>query len=305
LIKTRRERAVVAIRSRVAYARHTVAAMPARMVYGNDAWASNNKGQQRTLRDLRSRRPEPIDAGTQRLADQIDTLGYALLGTPAAPDALRAVQDGYAEVIDDPAVTVDMGRRIRHVVRYVKDPLRHVPAMRELLTPAAVDVLDAFYAGSWQIQHVRMWRIGHIPPEEQRYHHYGNQWHCYQHPTTTLKLFVQISDGVTPENGAFRFHDVPNTRRIMRTGFIDNGHAVGPARRLMDDPRSANYFDVPAGHSAFCNTTRCLHRAGIPPEGTTRGMVQFTFVPSTSGPRSADPFADVPLDPNVAEGKFA
>jgi hypothetical protein len=296
---------VVAIRSRVVYARQTMAALPARMVYGNDAWARNNKGQQRTLRDLRTRQPGPIDAVAQRLADQIDTLGYALPETAAAPDVVRAVQDGYADVIDDPAATVDMGRRIRHVVRYVKNPLQRVPAMRDLLTPSAVDVLDAFYAGWWEIQHVRMWRIAHIPPHEQRFHHYGNQWHCDQHPTTTLKLFVQISDGVTPENGAFRFHDVPNTRRIMRTGFIDNGHAVGPARRLMEDPRSARYFDVPAGRSAFCNTTRCLHRAGIPPEGTTRGMVQFTFVPRTSGPRGADPFAGLRPDPNVAEGNFA
>ncbi|WP_433795684.1 hypothetical protein [Actinoplanes sp. CA-252034] len=305
MIQTREDWAVVAIRSRVVYARQTMRALPARMVYGNDAWGSNNRGQQRTLRDLRSRQPEAVDAGAQRLADQIDSLGYALLGTPAAPDVLAAVRAGYAEVIDDPAATVDMGRRIRHVVRYVKDPLSHVPAISGLLTPAALDVLDAFYAGSWQIQHVRMWRIAHIPEAEQRYHHYGNQWHCDQHPITTLKLFVQISDGVTPETGAFRFHDVPNTRRIMRTGFIDNGHAVGPARRLMDDPSSAHYFDVPAGHSAFCNTTRCLHRAGIPPEGTTRGMVQFTFVPSTSGPRGADPFDGLPPDPNVAEGKFA
>ncbi|MFD1373092.1 phytanoyl-CoA dioxygenase family protein [Actinoplanes sichuanensis] len=295
----------MAIRSRVVHARQAMAGMPARMVYGNDAWASNNRGQQRTLRDLRSRRSGPVDVVTQRQADQIDTLGYVLLDTPADPSAVRAVQAGYDDVIDDPAATVDMGRRIRHVVRYVKEPLRRVPAIREMLTPGALGVLDAFYAGAWAIQHVRMWRIGHIPVEEQRYHHYGNQWHCDQHPTTTLKLFVQISDGVTPENGAFRFHDVPNTRRIMRTGFIDNSHVVGPARRLMEDPRSARYFDVPAGHVAFCNTTRCLHRAGIPPEGTTRGMVQFTFGPSATGPRAADPFANLPPDPNVAEGNFA
>jgi hypothetical protein len=275
------------------------------MVYGNDAWACNNRGHQRSLRDLRSRRPGTIPAGARQLADQIDTLGYALLRATPDADVTRAVQAAYAHVIDDPRHTVDMGRRIRHVVRYVKDPLRHAPPIRGLLTPAAVEVLDAFYAGSWAIQHVRMWRIAHIPPAEQGFHHYGNQWHCDQHPTSTLKLFVQISDGVTPDNGAFRFHDVPSTRRIMRTGFIDNGRAVWPARRLMDDPGRARYFDGPAGSSAFCNTTRCLHRAGIPPEGTTRGMVQFTFVPDPSGSRRSDPFAELPPDPGVAEGRFA
>lgn len=293
------------VRSRVEYTRGTVAALTARMVYGNDAWACNNRGQQRSLRDLRGRQAGPVDAATRRLADQIDSLGYALLPAAADPDVVRAVRAAYEDVIDNPRATVDMGRRIRHVVRYVKDPLHHVPSIRGLLTEGAVEVLDAFYAGSWAIQHVRMWRIAHIPPAEQGFHHYGNQWHCDQHPTSTLKLFVQIGDDVTPGNGAFRFHDVPTTRRIMRSGFIDNGRAVGPARRLMDDPRRAHYFDGPAGSSAFCNTTRCLHRAGIPPEGTTRGMVQFTFAPDPSGTRRSDPFADLPPDSNVAEGKYA
>jgi hypothetical protein len=296
---------VEAIRSRVAHTRGSMAALTARMVYGNDAWASNNRGHRRSLRELRGRRAESVPAEARRQADQIDTLGYALMKANAAPEVTRAVRAGYDDIIDDPRHTVDMGRRIRHVVRYVKDPLRHVAPIRDLLTPAAVEVLDAFYAGSWAIEHVRMWRIAHVPPAEQGLHHYGNQWHCDQHPTSTLKLFVQISDDVTAESGAFRFHDVPTTRRIMRTGFIDNGRAAWPARRLMDDPRRAHYFDGPAGSSAFCNTTRCLHRAGIPPEGTTRGMVQFTFVPDPSGTRRSDPFADLPPDPNVAEGKFA
>jgi len=39
------------------------------------------------------------------------------------------------------------------------------------------------------------------------------------------------------------------------------------------------------GSSAFRDTTRCLHRAGIPPEGITRGMAQFTFAPDPSGTR--------------------
>jgi hypothetical protein len=83
-----------------------------------------------------------------------------------------------------------------------------------------------------------------------------------QHPITTLKLFVQLSDGVTDEAGAFRFHDVP---------------------------------------------TRCLHRAGVPRrEGATRGMLQVTFGLATECRRAGtDPFAGVPPDANVVEGRFA
>jgi hypothetical protein len=110
---------------------------------------------------------------------------------------------------------------------------------------------------------------------------------------------------VTAEGGAFRLHSVPNTRRIMRSGYLGQGWAKGPARAMLDDPALVVPFDVPAGIGAFCNTTRCLHRAGIPPEGTTRGMVQFTFVPADAPRPAGDPFHGLGPDANVAEGKFA
>jgi hypothetical protein len=91
----------------------------------------------------------------------------------------------------------------------------------------------------------------------------------------------------------------------MRSGYLGQGWAKGPARRHLDDPDRVVPFTAPAGHGAFVNTTRCLHRAGIPPEGTTRGMVQFTFVPSPGVRDQGDPLADLPLDPNVAEGRTA
>lgn len=290
---------------RVGELKQFVALESARLWWGNDAWAENNRGQRALLDRSRSTPAVPAQPTGRGLGDDALRDGYAVLDPGYRPGLIEEVREGYLKVIDDPTATVDMGGRIKEVVRYVVDPHIRVPAVRELLNAPVLDTLDGYYGGRWQVQHVRMWRIAHLPEEERGVHHYGNLWHCDQHPTNTLKFFVQISEGVTAEGGAFRLHSVPTTRRIMRSGYLGQGWAKGPAQRMLDDPRLVIPFDAPAGHGAFVNTTRCLHRAGIPPEGTTRGMVQFTFLPSEGARAMEDPFAGLVRDPNVAEGKFA
>ncbi|MHA6761684.1 hypothetical protein [Streptacidiphilus sp. PAMC 29251] len=275
------------------------------MFWGNDAWAENNLGQRKLLSRRRADPAVELDRTGVELATGVARMGYAIQDPSYRDGLIEEVRTGYEEIIQDDAATVDMGGRIKDVVRYVDDPLSRVPAMRELLTAPVLRTLDAYYGGLWRVQHARMWRIKHLTEEQRKVHHYGNLWHCDQHPTSTLKFFVQISDGVTAEGGAFRLHSVPNTRRIMRSGYLGQGWAKGPARAKLDDPALVIPFDVPAGIGAFCNTTQCLHRAGIPPEGTTRGMVQFTFVPADRSNQTGDPFHGLGPDSNVAEGKFA
>lgn len=278
----------------------------ARVAWGNDAWAVNNRGQARLLRKLRADAPgvaPTADPGAAAASASIDALGYALLGQAYDAGLAAGIHAGYAAVIDDPARTLDMGGRIPGLVRYVRDPLVHVPALRRLLTPHVRAVLDVHFGGRWKAGSVRMWRIAHIPAEERGHHHYGNLWHCDQHPTSTLKLFVQIDPGAGGDS-AFRFHDVPSTRRIMRSGYLGMRHVVGPAAQALEHPGRVIRFDGPPGTAAFCNTTRCLHRAGIPDAGTTRGMVQVVFAPS-DGPAAADPFDGLAPDPGVQPGRIA
>jgi hypothetical protein len=285
--------------------RRLVALEAARLYWGNDAWAENNRGQRRSLARSRSEPAVPLDSAGAALAAAAERDGFAVLDPGYRAGLIEEVRAAYDELIDDPTVTVDMGGRIKDAVRYVLDPVGRVPALRDLLNAPVLSALDAYYGGRWGVQHVRMWRISHLPEPERAFHHYGNLWHCDQHPISTLKYFVQISEGVTAEGGAFRLHPVPSTRRLMRSGFLGQGWAKGPARRHLDNPERVVPFTAPAGHGAFVNTTRCLHRAGIPPEGTTRGMVQFTFQPTAGSPRLDDPLADLAVDPNVAEGRTA
>lgn len=289
----------------LARVRREIALESSRLLWGNDAWAENNRGQRRLLNRHRAHPAVTLEPAGIALAEQVSGLGCAVVDPQYREGLIETVRDGYERVIQDDSATVDMGGRIKEVVRYVKDPLHRVPEMRELLTAPVLQTLDAYYGGRWRVQHVRMWRIGHLTEEQRQVHHYGNLWHCDQHPTSTLKFFVQISDGVTAAGGAFRMHNIPTTRRIMRSGYLGQGWAKGPAKAMLDDPALVIPFDVPAGIGAFCNTTQVLHRAGIPPLGTTRGMAQFTFVPADSPNLSGDPFLDLAQDTNVAEGRTA
>jgi hypothetical protein len=241
----------------------------------------------------------------------MDSLGFAMWPQRHDPELISRIWAGYQDTIDDDRACLDMGSRIPEAVRYICNPLERIPEIRGLLDEKARSVLDHHYGGHWRVESVRVWRTGYLPPAERRYHHYGNLWHCDQHPISRQKLFVQIQGDESlarTEDSAFRFHDVKSTRQLMRAGYVGPGQIYGPARRMIEDPNHIIKFDRPSGSAIFCNTTRCVHRAGVPAEGTTRGMVQFMFVASdTLRPGLLDDgdVLDIGPDTGVVPGRFA
>jgi len=178
-----------------------------------------------------------------------------------------------------------------------------VPALREVLTPELAATVRAWFGSEFRIDSVRMWRITHVPPEEQNRYHYGNLWHVDGHPLDTLKLFVQISADAAATGSAFRLLSRADTRRAFRGGYLDPYHVLGAARRLVNE--NAVFFDGPPGEVMFVDTDVCLHRAGIPAPGQQRAMVQLIFKPADEAPVAGDYFANIPIDPNVYEGAIA
>lgn len=266
--------------------------------------SSLSKTRQASREQRRRQRLAAVGLGPQDQpsAAQLRRDGYLRL-TPGYPaDVIARLQDG-ARLAEQPGDSVAMGGRIKESVRYIVDPLGKVPALRELLTPELAAVVRSWFGSEFRIDSVRMWRIAHVPPEDQGRYHYGNLWHVDGHPLDTLKLFVQISGDAAATGSAFRLLSRPNTRRAFRGGYLDPHHVLGAARRLVDE--EAVYFDGPPGEVMFVDTDLCLHRAGIPAAGQTRAMVQLIFKPSDQGPAGGDYFADVALDPNVYEGAVA
>jgi hypothetical protein len=226
------------------------------------------------------------------------------LSIPAFPaEIMDPIRRGYENVIEDSTATRDMGARDRSAVRYVVDPMERVPELRLLLNDTVRSALTGYYRTNFYIQHVRMWRIKPLSTDERAQYNYGNLWHCDPHRVTVMKLFVQISEGVSAENGALRMHDIPTTRLIMRSGFISRTRQVALAQRLTEDERRMVVFDGPPGSALIMNPNLCLHRAGVPLPGRTRGMVQLTFDFADHAPPGGDYFAELAPDTNVIEGR--
>jgi hypothetical protein len=266
---------------------------------------SNLLQTRRAARDQRRRRRLAASRPAERnepFAAKLRQQGYLRLD-PGYPDELIAKLQEGAAFADQPGASVAMGGRIKESVRYIVDPLGKVPALRELLTPEVAATVRAWFGSEFRIDSVRMWRIAHVPPEEQNRYHYGNLWHVDGHTLDTLKMFVQISADAAATGSAFRLLSRADTRRAFRRGYLDPHHVLGAARRLVDE--NAIYFDGPPGEVMFVDTDICLHRAGIPAVGQRRAMVQLIFKPADQPPADGDYFAQIPIDPNVYEGAIA
>jgi hypothetical protein len=259
----------------------------------------------RDLRALRRRAPVVVDPDDQIAARRLRRAGYLLPTVHYPEDLIDYLRRGLA-LTEDPATSVAMGGRLAESVRYAVDPLGHLPRMRELLTPGLADLVRAWHGTEFRITSIRLWRIAHLSPEEQAFHHYGNLWHQDAHPVDVMKMFVQVSD-CADTNGsgspALRLLSRRHTRIALSSGYIGQQQILPWARHFIE--KRAVRFDGPPGSVAFLDSVRCLHRAGNPPVGSTRGMIQFMFLPSERPPVNDDYFAEIPPDPAVYEGAIA
>jgi len=274
-----------------------------RFVFGNDGTWSSNVEARAHLRRLRKVSPVapaiPWGAQAGRTLRERGWLPMA----DFQPEIMDPILAGYQRVIDDPSLTRDMGARDRSAVRYVVDPVARNPGLRLLLDDRVREALTGYYGTHFRLLHVRMWRIASLPDDERLEYNYGNLWHTDGHRVTVMKLFVQISDGVSAENGALRLLDIPTTRLAMRGGYLARNKQVGLARRLVEDPSRTVFFDGASRSAILMNPNLCLHRAGVPQPGRTRGMVQLTFDVADQPPPGGDYFAELAPDINVIEGR--
>ncbi len=271
---------------------------PSRLVFGNDAHLRHNVGARSDLRRLR-RSSTGLGAGTSTAAcRRLHRQGFLQVAPPLPGPLVATIVRGLDTNLDDPKLCRPMGSRRPSTVRYLTDPLAHVPCAADFLAPSIRRLVEEYYGTPFRVLHVRSWRIESLRWWEQGVDHYGNLWHCDDHPVTTLKLFVQVSEEVGEGGGAFRLHDAPDTRRIMRLGFVRPGLMTPAARRAADDPAGIVELDGPPGSALLCSTPRCLHRAGVPRPGRSRSMLQFTFAPAAT-PLPEDWAARLPPDRSV------
>ncbi len=274
-----------------------------RLAFGNDASVPDNLAARAEWRRLRLKQAavssSPWGEETGRT---LKRRGWVQL--PAFPrEVMERILAGYYDHIERAESTHDMGPRDRSAVRYVVDPLHRVPELRALVNDEVKDCLTAYYRTDFRLLHARMWRISSLPEHERLRDNYGNLWHCDHHRITMLKVFIQISEDVSAQNGALRMYDIRTTKSVMRRGYISQGKQVSWAARRLRDDRGMTAFDGQPGSAIAVNANLCLHRAGVPLPGRTRGMVQLTFDIADHPPMDGDYFTDLAPDTNVVEGR--
>lgn len=274
----------------------------ARAVVGHQSGFRSGYRTEQHLRSLRRDAAVDVDESAIGQARQLRRDGYLFAPRRYPADLVTYLRAGLA-MTDDPARSVAMGARIKDSVRYAVDPLDHLPRLRELLTPELASIVRAWYGTEFRISSIRLWRISHVPPDEGGFHHYGNQWHLDGHPLDVMKMFVQVSESAGTDGSALQFLSRPSTRGAFRRGYVDHHRILPTAQRFIEERKAL--FDDPSGDVAFLDTNRCLHRAGNPPPGGTRGMIQFMFLPAPTPPPDGDYFASIAKDPNVFEGAIA
>jgi hypothetical protein len=108
----------------------------------------------------------------------------------------------------------------------------------------------------------------------------SNRWHCDGRRTDLLKVFILLRD--TDETmGPFHTLSIAETKKVLKQGYRSRND-VGPASSWMGG--QAKRLIGKAGDAMFCNTSLCLHRAGVPGLGKSRDMVELRFLPALHGP---------------------
>jgi hypothetical protein len=271
-----------------------------RLVFGNCAGIGNNIVAQRELRRFQQSATGAVrDESLVPEAMQLATDGFLFFNPGYDENLLRDIQRRYREVIEDPNCSIGP-RDGRRTYRTLKEPMRHIPRLRELINERVERMLHAHYGCYFRIGHVRSWRNYHVPGIAQTEEVFSNSWHTDQCPVTSLRLFVYLSDQVTRDSGAFRFHSYPDSREVVRNpGYLNRSLIVGRARKLVEDPSRVRYFEGKLGDACFCNVQLCLHRAGVPGPGADRDLAQFFILPSDR-PLSAGWADELLPDPDIA-----
>jgi hypothetical protein len=252
-----------------------------RLVYGNDAGFVENFSSRRQLARLRAQIEDAIPDRDER-AEFLRREGYVLLPSAYGGALLQVIHARFQALIVDDHASRPIGPRLSSAIRGIIDPVRRIPELGALVTPEIRHLIQAYYGTHFNILHVRLWRNVHVPPEYARQDVYSNLWHNDHDPVTLLRLFVCLSDRVTRETGALRFHSIPTTKRIIRTGYLRRRAILPPARRILEDERRVMYFEGGLGSACLLNPQLCLHSATVPRAGAHRDMAQFTIAPSAS-----------------------
>lgn len=274
-----------------------VLSIPIKCWYGNNAGWRNNWGEKQRLKQLRRHFSHSLmlPSSSKDLAKSLQEEGYCLLPPHEDKALLQRVEQKTMQAIEDPASSIASPNK---ATRFLLEPITHVPEMKHLLSEEIANVLLAYYQCAFRIESIRVWRNYHVPnahPEKDD--KFSNTFHHDNCPVNGLRVFILLTDKVSRETGAFRFHNKKVSQRIIRGfGYFHREKLSKKMRKRLISPETLSFFEGNVGDVCICNTQACLHAASIPKEGSYRDILQFEVYP-VEGPFSDKQlFAHLPPD---------
>lgn len=257
-------------------------------LFGNTVGIGNNIAGRRALARCRRRSQPPqngADAEARRAADEFRRTGILALPAFYPHDRVQALSARVSEMLGDPRASKPRDMAIIHGVpdatRNLRDPLRTLPELAELVSPALVRILEAYYESHARVVGLQVYRNAHVDLSAVKAREiFSSQWHFDRQHSAYVQLMVLFTDGVTRETGAFETHDIETSKRLVRSGYVTRNRIYGSAARRINDPALIRYFEGGRGDAMLTHSTLCLHRAGVPKPGSIRDAMLVHFEPA-------------------------
>ena len=202
--------------------------------------------------------------------------GYADLGEFYDPALIERVRTAYRAAVDDPALSRE---RRTPWARQLRNAVAVVPGVAALLDARMRAHVEGYYGGPFRVYKVQLRSNFHAPDEVTKLEEvYNNYWHVDDRPTSTLKLFVNLSE-VSEHDGPLELVDFPETRRLVRQGHLRQRSAE-LAPELLERSEALVRFVGRPGRALLATTARVLHHARLVAPGGRRDLATFAFRPS-------------------------
>ncbi|MCL9683564.1 hypothetical protein [Legionella maioricensis] len=278
-----------------------IVSTPIKLWYANSAGLRNNFGEKRNLKRLQNDfllQGEQISAQQSALlsAQLLQHDGYYTLPAYFDRETLLKLQQDVAQKMENPELSISSPNG---ATQFLLDPLKNVPALEMLLRDEICAIITSYYKCAFRVESVRVWRNHHVPNiDTEKDDKFSNTFHHDNCPVMGLRVFVLLSDGVTRETGALRFHDKTTSKNIIRRlGYFHREKLTKSMRQRLLNPSTLSFFEGNLGDVCICNTQECLHAASVPKLGTYRDMLQFEIYPTAGPIQAADVLlAKVPAD---------
>ena len=292
-------RIVYGLARRVTTFTHGLIALPVNLWYANSAGFRNNYGWTKQLHFFQQAFSGNLQSEYDSGAQSLRSNGFLRISPQLPRNLLENIRSRLDERLKDEACSVNSPNG---ATRFLINPTHEIPELKHLLSDRIVDQVCSYYGCALRVETVRVWRNHHVPSiDVDADDRISNTFHNDNLGVTGLRIFVYLSDGVNKDTGAFRFHDKPDTKKIIRSlGYFHRNMLTQAMRRRLRDESTLKYFEGDLGDVCICNTQECLHGASIPGKGHFRDILQFEVYPAEGPQKYADEvLADLRADHEI------